>query len=126
MSSYFKPNMQTYVAGGTIVAFTAVKYSGDNKTVVTCGAGEDGIGIAQSAASSGQPVEVAMPGGGAKWTVGGSLGLGLKACKSDASGFAVLATDASRVIGLVDSNSNVLNDIAGAFVQPHYTGAAQS
>lgn len=69
MASIFQPNIQTFIAGGVILKGHAVKISAnDGKTVVECTAGTDkGCGIAQNdAAASGDFVEVALSGGGAK------------------------------------------------------------
>lgn len=65
MASILTPRIATFTAGGTVVKGHAVKLSSGN--VVECTANTDhAIGIAQNGAASGEPVEVALPGGGAK------------------------------------------------------------
>jgi len=128
MSTSFRPLLKTYTAKGTITPYCAVKFSVDNQSVVAAGAGDQAFGISQNDANivSGQKVEVAMPGGGAKWTVGAILaGLGPTLCKSDAAGSATKASDTDWVVALV-TNTAAVGDIVECFVQPHYAGATQS
>lgn len=68
MASSVRPLVVTLYAGGTIVAGHAVKFGADGKHVVECTASTDlAIGIALSGTTtSGDPVEVAVSGGGAK------------------------------------------------------------
>ncbi len=67
MSAISQPRILTYVAGGTIVKGHAVKFGADYKTVVEVTATTDkSIGVAQIAGSSGDSIEVAVNGGGAK------------------------------------------------------------
>ena len=78
MAASSQPRIVSFLAGGTIVSGHAVKLSaaaGD--TVIECTAnGDKSIGIAQSAASSGQVVEVAVNGGGAKAKLGEAVTYG--------------------------------------------------
>lgn len=65
MASYPQPNLATFKAGGTIVKGHAVKIGADAKHVIESTATTDKhIGIAMGSASSGDDVEVALPGGG--------------------------------------------------------------
>ncbi len=70
MASSQIPRIGAYLAGGTIVKGHAVKLTAED-TVIECTANTDEtLGLAQSAASSGQTVEVALPGGGGKALLG--------------------------------------------------------
>lgn len=103
MSAIFKANTLTYKAGGAIPKGAAVKVSGsDGKTVVVCTAKTDkSIGIAQGAASlAGDLIEVAIPGGGAKAKLGGTVAAGdLLAPTTDGS-LIVTTTANDRYIGM--------------------------
>ena len=78
MSAMVKPLIATFEAGAAIAKGQAVKFSGNNKTVIKCSAATDSvIGIAQNVASSaGDLVEVALPGGGAKALAKATIALG--------------------------------------------------
>jgi hypothetical protein len=55
--------IHTFTAGaGGITRGRRVKFGADDLTVLDCGAGEDGIGIALEAAAVGAPVSVALEG----------------------------------------------------------------
>lgn len=129
-SSNIQPTMVTFKAGGTIQPYRAVKLTTDRKTVVQAGAGDQAHYIYQGdvAASTGDLVQCAAPGGGALWQIGASMtGPGVKACKSDANGKAVVASDTDWSVGLVEVDaSQSSGDICAAYVQPHYSGATQS
>jgi hypothetical protein len=67
MAAYPQPNLVSFRAGGTIVKGHAVKIGADAKHVIESTATTDKtIGVAMNAASSGDAVEVAIPGGGAE------------------------------------------------------------
>ena len=71
MASSYKPHIVVLIAGGTVVKGHAVKAGTDDNHVIECTANTDlVIGLAQSSAASGEPVEVAIPGGGAKAKLG--------------------------------------------------------
>lgn len=128
MSTSFRPNIRTYKAGGTINPYRAVKFNPDNNTVVQAGLGDKAIGVSQndSIINSGQMVEVAMPGGGMKWSLGTTLTApGPNSCKSDANGQATKAASGDWAVGHI-YDGGVLNDNKEGYVLPHYTGATQS
>lgn len=76
MASSLPVRAGTYLAGGTIVKGHAVKLSAED-TVIECTAnGDHSLGIAQSAATTGQSVEVALPGGGGKAVLGEDVTIG--------------------------------------------------
>lgn len=78
MSSTSAPRFLTFIAGGAIPLGVPVKAGADKEHVVVCTAASDkSIGIAQSvAAASGDTVEVALPGGGAKALSQGAISMG--------------------------------------------------
>lgn len=79
MSSYFKPQILTFLADGTtIVEGAAVKVGSARTNVALSTLVSDAIlGIAQTVgANVGDPVEVAIAGGGAKALAGGTIAAG--------------------------------------------------
>jgi len=70
MASITQPQITTFKAGGAINAYRFVTISSAGE-VTECGANGKAIGISQNSSSvaSGEFVEVALPGGGAKLTV---------------------------------------------------------
>lgn len=81
MAVFSDPRMYTYKAGGAIPVGYAVKFVTDDETIVVGAANTDRcLGIAQgepgSSASSGDDVEVALPGGGARAKLGENVARG--------------------------------------------------
>jgi hypothetical protein len=120
MAAYIEPKIVTFNATAAIGANKFVKYGASKDLIALCGAGEKAIGVTMSsAAAAGDPVEVALIGGGAKVTAGGTISLGAYV-KSDASGDAVAAaTDGDYAIGIV-TDSAVDNDVVSMIVAPTY------
>lgn len=117
MASYMAPKVLTFKAGGAIKAGCAVKAGADNQHVVECTAATDkSIGIAQNAAASAEDkVEVALPGGGAKAKLGGTVSFGdLLAPTTDGSLIAT-TTPGDRYVA-VAMEDGVVNDIASSQV----------
>jgi len=63
MSSYPKSLIQAYLADDTITQYTFVKFDDTDKKVIPAGDGEKFIGVAMTAATAGDDVEVAINGG---------------------------------------------------------------
>ena len=75
MSSVLQRRLGAFIAGGTITKGQPVKLSSGK--VVACAATTDrAIGLAQNAASSGDAIEVALPGGGGFGAAGGTIAEG--------------------------------------------------
>jgi hypothetical protein len=94
MSSHANPNALTFKAGSTgIVKGCVVKPGADNKHVlISAAATSKNLGLALGAASAAEDkVEVALPGGGAKGLLGGTVSFG-DLLTSDASGNCVATT----------------------------------
>jgi hypothetical protein len=97
-----QPVKWTFVAGGAIVAFTFVKLSAANTVVACAGTTDKPIGVAQEAASSGQPVSVCMVGitkieGDADLAFADSIGTA-----ADAQAAAYTAADTTKhIVGIV-------------------------
>ncbi len=69
-----QPRTETKLAGATIARGQAVKFSTDDDTVVKSAASTDRhLGIAQNDAEAGQPVEIAIPGGGGFGKAAGTI-----------------------------------------------------
>ena len=88
----------TFIAGGTIVAYTWVKLSANNTVVACSGVTDKPIGVAQEAASSGQAVQVCIDGitkleGDADLSAGNSIGT-----SADAQAAAYSASDTTKHI----------------------------
>lgn len=102
MSSYRKPVIKAFHAGADLSAsqYCFVKFGSDDKTVVLSGAGDLACGILMNAPLSGDPAEVALPGGGALLKLGASQTKMLE-MKSDGSGNGVVATSGDWVGAIV-------------------------
>lgn len=115
MASNFRSNTRTYTAGGTINANTFVKFGADSQHVVACGANERAIGIARGDASSGQSVEVDLPGGGSRLKVASTVALG-KMVTSTSVGQGEKADAAGEWVGAVAYEDGVANDVIDVMV----------
>lgn len=119
MASTFQPNIQTFLAGGAIVKGHAVKLStSDGQTVVECTAATDkGIGIAQGDAASGEFIEVAIAGGGAKAKAQTTVAIGdLLASHTDGT-IKPTVTANDRVLGVAMQGA-AAGDIFAMMVSP--------
>ena len=103
MASCPQPNTSTWLnTAAAIVAYTAVKLADDAGLTVakSTAATDKSIGIAQNAgaAAGGDPIEVAMPGGGSKALLGGTVAYG-----------DYLAPDsAGKLVATTTANDNVI------------------
>ena len=94
-------NITTFKAGGTIRKFRFVALSA-NGTVTECGANGRAIGIHQGdeSVSSGEFLDVALIGGGAKLEVGEACAVG-KLLTSTAAGKGEIADAADEYVGAI-------------------------
>lgn len=115
-SAPFKPQTNTFKAGGVIVGGHAVKFGVDDKTVVECTATTDeAIGIANGGAALGDPVNVDLPGGGSVAQLNATVTRG-EQLTSDTNGqLKKIASANDRVIA-VAYGSGVQNDVIPVMV----------
>jgi hypothetical protein len=78
MASYSQPRIIAFKAAAAMAAFKAVKAGADKEHVAVCSAKTDkSVGISQNAPSAADEImEVALPGGGGKALIGGSVSFG--------------------------------------------------
>jgi hypothetical protein len=78
MASYRQPNILAFKAAAAMAAYVAVKAGADREHVAICSAKTDkSVGISMSVPEAADEVmEVALPGGGAKAKLGGSVSFG--------------------------------------------------
>lgn len=123
MASILQPKIQTFLAGGTIVAGHAVKFGADKSHVVECTAASDkSIGIAISGTTTVEdPVEVGRAGGGAKAVAHTTIALGDPLVSFTDGTLSPSTTTGDRIIGFSDQDA-VVGDIFAMVVQQglHY------
>jgi hypothetical protein len=123
MASSIKPLVRTYVANGTIPAYTFVKFdttapaSAKNPRIVIAEASAASCGIAQNAssASSGDEVEVAFPGGGALLKLGAGVSVG-QTIMPMAGGVGTPTTAAGDHVGARAVEGGSTSDIIGVHI----------
>ena len=110
MASHSQARILTFKADGAITAYTAVKNGTDAQHVAAAAATSDSMkGISQDTALvAGDPVEVAIPGGGGKALAGGTITDG-DLLTWGASGL-VTASDGNRVVAMAMDGA-VVGDI---------------
>ncbi len=117
-SSHSNPRIVTLKATAAIaLAYLAVKPGADNEHAQVAAAATDKIiGISQNAPTTADdPLEIALPGGGGRAKLGGSVSFG-DYLTSDADGKLIATTTANdRVIAKAMSDG-VLNDVIGVEV----------
>lgn len=125
MSSVLYRRIHTFIAGGAIAKGQAVKLSSGQ--VVVCSAATDrAIGLAQIAAASGEPCEVALQGGGAYAKAAGTIAEG-NLLGFDASGELVKVANASDIVIAQAMEAAVDNDIFSVqVIGPVQATAAQA
>ena len=109
-------NITTFKAGGTIGAYRFVKFSAAG-TVVECTANGKAIGIHQgdSSVSSGEFLDVALSGGGAKLQVSETI-VQSNLLTSTANGRGEVADAAGEFVGAIAFEAGVADDIIGVRV----------
>lgn len=125
MASHTEPRPYTYKAGGTISKNTFVKFGSADDTVLACGAGERGIGVAVEDAVLGGYVEVHMLGGGSKVKAGAGFARG-QLVKSNASGQAIKAAAAGDFCVGIAMQTALTNDVVAIELMPTIAAAAEA
>jgi hypothetical protein len=117
MSSHAQPNCLTFKAGAAISKGMAVKPGADNSHVVKAAAATDkAVGLALcDAAAAEDKVEVALPGGGAKALLGGTVSFG-DLLASDAAGKLVATTTADNRVVAIAMEDGVASDLISVHV----------
>jgi hypothetical protein len=121
MASSIKPLVRTYKSSGAIKANSFVKFdttsSSKNPTIVQCTSGMPiGISLNDADASSGDEVEVAFPGGGARLKISGTVTMG-NSLKATTNGAGIATTTAGDAVGARAMESGVSGDIIGVHVE---------
>ncbi len=111
MASSLAPKIQTMLADAAIAKGKVVKFGTDFKHVAVSAADTDHhIGIAQSVTTAAEdPIEVAMPGGGAKGLISESVNAGDFLCSAD--GTLIVADDAADIVIAQAKQDGVANDL---------------
>ena len=117
MASYFQPNLLAFKAAAALVAYKAVKAGADKAHVAVCSAGTDNVvGICQSVSEAAEDViEVALPGGGAKALLGGSVSFGDLLVADSAGKLVASTTPGDRYIAMA-MQDGVLDDVISVHV----------
>lgn len=117
MSSHRQPIFKTFHAGADLSTHQNkfVKFGADNKTVVLAGAGDPTVGVLMNAPISGDPAEVALPGGGALIKLNATL-TALTEVKSDSGGLAVAGAGSGDWTSAILQDGGVANDIVECYV----------
>ena len=112
MSAHSEPRLYAFFAEADLSAkqFTFVKFGAADNGVVNSGAGEAIDGIMQDAPATGEAGAVALPGGGAKLKLGGTVTRG-QFIKSGAAGVGVAATANLEIYGAKAMASGVSGDV---------------
>lgn len=118
MASSSEPRIYTFLADAALAAYKAVKAGSDDEHVAVCSAATDKIvGIVQSVSTAAEDsIEVAMPGGGAKALLGGTVAVG-DLLTSDANGALIATTTANNRVIAVAMAAGVSGDVIGVEVQ---------
>ena len=117
MASYSQPNVLTFKAAAALAAYKVVKAGADKSHVAVCSAATDkSVGICQSVSEAAEdPIEVAIPGGGAKALLGGGVSFG-DLLVPDSDGKLVASTTPGARYVAVAMQDGVLNDVIGVQV----------
>lgn len=125
MSAYMKPNYlaPTPIAAVAITKGKAVKLDGSGE-VVLCGAGASSIGdmatgFADADYAVGQPVSIAVFGGGARAIAAGTIAAGAQ-LKTNADGDLVATTTTGDIIAAIADEAGVDNDVISVRPTPPY------
>jgi hypothetical protein len=126
MASHSTPRIVALLAGGTISKGMAVKKGSSDEYVVAGSANTSKcVGIAQCDATSGQVVEVALPGGGAKALLSETVAMG-NILVSHTDGSLVLANASGDRIIATAMKDGVSGDLIDVEVMVGVATAAES
>ncbi len=118
MAAYFPSNVLTFKAGATgIFEGCVVKPGADNQhCLVSASATSKNFGIAKNAAAAAEDkVEVALPGGGAKAKLGGTVAFG-DFLTADSAGKLITTTTANDFVVAQALEDGVANDLIAVSV----------
>lgn len=119
-------NLATYKASGAIAKGQAVKLSADDTVVVCSGVTDRAIGTANQAAADGDPIEVALPGGGGPGKAASTISRG-NLLGFDSSGNLQKVDAANSIVIAQAMEDAVVGDIFSVQVcGPFQATAAQS
>lgn len=131
MSSIRQPIIKTFIAGEDLSSYQYcfVKFSGaqgNGALVVKAGANEKSCGILQNAPASGEPAEVAIPGGGGLVKLGeASMSAGdLLTPTSSSTGEQCDAAD--EWCGAMLEEDGTSNDVKACFVTAFYSSKSDA
>jgi len=114
--SYMKPNLNGHLKATAvaIAQYKAVKFSGEN--LVIADAGADAFGFTRSAVAASNVAELAVAGGGALATAGGTISAGDR-LKVDGNGDLIVAATANDLSVARALENAVDNDVFSVFVE---------
>jgi hypothetical protein len=112
MASYSEPRISSFKQDGVVSAYLAVKPGTDAEHVAVASAATDKIiGIQQCASTAAEDiVEVAMPGGGGKAKLGGTVSFG-DYLTADSDGKLIATTTANNKVCAQAMSDGVANDV---------------
>lgn len=116
MASHFPPNVLSYTASAAIAKGKAVTLDATGKIVTAAAAVTDkSVGLAMSLVATGDKVEVAHPGGGAKGLLGGSVSAGDLLAPTTGGALIATTTATNRWIAIA-MEDGVSGDLISVFV----------
>lgn len=112
MASSSEPKIYSFLAGAAIAVGLAVKAGTDNNHVAICTAKTDkSIGIIQNAPSAADAcAEVALPGGGARAKLGGTVSMGDALAPTTDGSLIATTTEDDRAIAIA-MQDGVISDV---------------
>lgn len=101
MASSSEPKILAFISAAAIAKGKAVKAGADKNNVAVCSAATDkSIGIMQNLSTAGGVAEVALPGGGGKGLLGGSVSMGDFLAPDSNGALVATTTENDRVIAM--------------------------
>lgn len=122
------PRIVTFVAAASVAKGSAVKFSDSTGDFVIVGAANTDrcVGVAQNeATASGQLVEVALPGGGAKGKLSETTSAGNDLCSHTDGTLAIVNASGDQIIGIA-MEDGVAGDLINIEVYKAVASASQS
>lgn len=127
MSSIRQPKIKIFTAAADLSAkqYCFVKYSADGLSVDVCGANEKSMGVLQNAPASGEPAEVALPGGGALLKMGEALNAGALLTPTS-TGVGEQCDAADEWCGAILAEDCAVGDVVEVDVQSFYSSKSDA
>ena len=128
MSSYMKPNMKAYKAGADLSAnqYHFVKWGTADDEVILCGANEAHCGVLMNAPTSGQPAEVALPGGGALLKLDEAISAAGSRLTCTAAGQGEAVDADGEIVSAIAYEAGADGDVIEVYVTPAIKNGAAS